>query len=129
MRHIGIYVWWRCGKLDGDSYDTEFEVSDEEYNTIVELVKTYIKENCEDDDIYVDPQDFTNNYFYDNARSLYEKIDKETTEILISDTIATSESWFSEEDEGCTIEEYINNNYEFGFYLSDVCIDNIVDSL
>lgn len=129
MRYIGIYVWWRCGKLDGDSYDTEFEVSDEEYNTIVELVKKYIKENCEDDDIYVDPQDFTCNYFSENARSLYEKIEKETADTLISATVEFAGDWFSEEDEGCTLEEYLNKYYDFGFYFSEEFLSDIVDSL
>ena len=129
MRDIKIYVWWRCGKLDGDGYDTEFEVSDEDYNTIVELVKKYIKENCEDDEVYVDPQDFTTDYFYENARSLYDKIDKETTEMLISTTAETADFWFSEEDEGCTIEEYLENYYDFGFYLSEECINTIVVSI
>lgn len=126
MKSIELYQWWRCGKLDGDGYETDYQVSDEDYNTIVELVKKYAEENCEEEDKYIDPQDFTDEYFYENARSLYDKIDKETTEMLISTTIETAEDWFDEEAEGCTIKEYLKNNYDFGFYFTKGFLASIV---
>ena len=112
--------------MDGDGYETDYQVSDEDYNTIVELVKKYAEENCEEEDKYIDPQDFTDEYFYENARSLYDKIDKETTEMLISTTIETAEDWFDEEAEGCTIKEYLKNNYDFGFYFTKGFLASIV---
>lgn len=127
MKSIELYLWWRCGKLDGDGYETDYQVSDEDYNTIVELVKKYAEENCSDDDKYIDPQEFTEEYFYKNAPELYKQIDEETREELIATTVETAEDWFDEEDEGCTIEEYIDNCYSLGFYFTEEFLASIVE--
>ena len=107
--------------MDSDGYEIEYEVSNEEYNTIVELAQKYAEENCddEDEDIFIDPQEFTEKYFYENARTLYDKIEKDITEELTATAIATADEWFDEEEEECTIEEYIENAYTWGFYFTE----------
>ena len=37
MKKIGLYVWWSSGKGDGDGYDSEMEVTDEQYEVFKEL--------------------------------------------------------------------------------------------
>lgn len=128
MKTIELEIWWSCGG-DSDGYETDFEVSDEEYNNIVELVRKYAEENCdeEDEDIFIDPQEFTEKYFYKNARTLYDKIDKETTEEFTANTIATADEWFDEEEEGCTIEEYIENFCSCGFYFTEEFLASVAE--
>ena len=70
MKEVELCLWWSGGKLDSDGYESDYSVSDEEYNTIVNLVRQYANENCnEEDGIYVDPQEFTEEYFYKNANA------------------------------------------------------------
>ena len=47
-------------------------------------------------------------------------MDNEVRESLIENCC------FDEEEEGCTIEEYIDNIYTWGFYLSDSFVNGIL---
>lgn len=126
MENIELYQWWRCGKLDGDGYETDYEVSDEDYNIIVNLVKKYSDENGVADEGGIDYIEFTEEYFYNNAPELYQKIYDNIVKELIATTAETAECWFDEEDEGCTIEEYLEDNYDFGFYFTEGFLTSIV---
>ena len=124
MKNIELYQWWRCGD-DGDGYETEYEVSDEDYNTIVNLLKEYADENGIEDGDDVDNVEFTEDYFYNNAEELYLKIDNDIIEELIATTADTAEDWFDEEEEGCSVEEYLENNYDFGFHFTEEFLASI----
>lgn len=126
MKNIELYLWWSCGKLDGDGYETDYEVSDNDYNTIVSLIKKYAEENCDEEDgIYVDPQDFTEEFFYKSVPELYNQIYEDVKSQLTETAIAEAEDWFDEEEEGCTVEEYLDNCYSYGFYFTEEFLASI----
>lgn len=127
MKTIELDIWWSCGG-DSDGYETDFYVSNEEYNTIVELVQKYAVEICHIGGSYIDPRNFTKKYFKDNARSLYDKIEKETYDMIFSTTIATAaDDWFDEVKEGCTIEEYIERVYFWGFHFTEEFLSRLIE--
>lgn len=119
MKEIEVYLWWRSGKLDGDGYETDIEITEEDYEAIVGLIKDYATEKSEADDEYIDSQDFTENYLCEKARPLYDKIEKILEDEFKTGAKESASEWFDQETEGCTLEEYINNTYYWGFYLSE----------
>lgn len=127
MKNIELYLWWNCGDLDGDGYESDYTVSDEDYNTIVNLIKKYAVENCTDDDLDINPHNFTEKYFRKNASELYDQIDACIKDELIATTVETAEDWFDEEEEECTIEEYLEDNYSFGFYFTEDFLASILE--
>ena len=108
--------------MDADGYKSEYYLSDESYASLVTLIKNYIAEKGEEN---INPQDF-NSYLYNSAPELYNLIDSETREEQTESAIENAQDWFDEEDEDCTIEEYIENTYSFGFYITKECLLSFV---
>jgi hypothetical protein len=57
---------------------------------------------------------------------LYAELETETTEEIRSSLIESAEDWFDEETEEFTKEEYIDNYYSWGFYISDNFISEVL---
>lgn len=134
MKDVELYVWSRCGMLDGDGYETNYSVTDKDYDTIVALVKRYIKETCDEEvadedyeELDIDSKEFTDEYFYTNAKNIYNKIYNSIEKEAITSIIESAKDWFEEDEEGCTIEEYVKNNFDFGFYFTEEFLESIID--
>ena len=95
------------------------------FSELNDLLKEYADENGIEDKDDVDNVEFTEDYFYNNAEELYLKIDNDIREELIATTAGTAEDWFDEEEEGCSIEEYLENNYDFGFHFTEEFLASI----
>lgn len=121
MKTIELYLWSRIGH-DGDGYETDYEVSDEEYNTIVHLIKEYRKQGGEDG---FDAKEFSEDFLSEHAADLYNKLEEETSQEIIASIKEDANYWFDAESEGCTIDEYIENNYYWGFWITEDFIDSI----
>lgn len=113
MKEIDLYVW--CNDDGGDSYVEEFQLKDEEFDTIVGLMKEYVGEHE-----FFDGETFTREYLRKKDPQLYEyiynQIVEEQIELLKENGYFDD---FDEEEEGCTIDEYIDSNISFGFWVDD----------
>lgn len=111
--------------MDSDGYDTSYSISNKDYAKIVSIAKKYAKEKCENEGSYIDPEEF-GECFKQKDPSLYDKIDKIVKKELSLTAMQTAGEWFNEEEEGCTIEEYIDNIYTCGFYISEEVISQLL---
>lgn len=123
MKTISLYLWSQCGH-DGDGNDSDFEISDADYATLVQLVKEYYKDIDELDEEDIPSAEEFNDHFA--STELYKKLYKEVSGEIKASLIENAQDWFSEEDEGCSVEEYINNNYYWGYYLNEEVIEEIL---
>jgi hypothetical protein len=128
MKDIELFLWWSCGKLDSDGYEMNFSVSDEDYSTIVDLVKKFAVENDADDD-WIDVKDFTEEYFCKYAPALYDKLNQEVKQCIFDTAIESADEWFDEEEEGCSVEEYLEDTYYFGFYFTENFVESVIKGL
>ena len=120
MREVDIDIWWEISG-EYDSYDSCVEVTDEEYSALVEEIKAHRDEiDPEHEMEEYEGKDFTDCCDGEIYDKIQQQVDKEVRESLIDNCC------FDEEEEGCTIEEYIDNNYTWGFYLSDSFVNGIL---
>lgn len=112
MKTIELYLWCRCGE-DGDGYDADYQISDDDYQTIVDL----IVENSDGEPVC--GNSFTEKILQAKCPEIYEELWALSSEEIRASLIENAEDWFDEDDEECSIEEYIDNNYYWGFYISD----------
>lgn len=119
MASIELYLWSRCGH-DGDGYESDYMISDDDYSAIVDL----IVEHCAGGQL--NGSGFTYDVLQYKLPELYAELEIETTEEIRSSLIESAEDWFDEETEECTIEEYIDNYYSWGFYISDNFISEVL---
>ena len=123
MQNIELYFYTNWSNIDGDGYESDYIVSDEEHDIIVDLAKKYAAEKGTKG---IDARDFTDDYFAKNAPELYKQIEDDAKEEMMASTLESAEDWFDEEEEECTIEEYINNYCSMGFYFTDDFLKTIV---
>lgn len=124
MKDIELHLWWSDG-LDSDGYESSCSISNKDYARIASIVKKYAKENCEGGNTYIDQEEL-NECLKQKAPQLYDKIDKKVKADLTATTIQTADEWFNAKEEGCTIEEYIENVYTCGFYISEEFISQLL---
>lgn len=117
MKEIILNIWWSSG-MDGDGYESIYEVSDKNYSKIIALIRKYAKQNIVGNNAYIDPEEF-DAYFSTTAPTLYNQISKKVKKELTATSIETAKDWFDEKTEGCSIEEYMDNVYTFGFYIPE----------
>lgn len=75
MKNIEITLWCNLGGGDGDNYEDTFEVTDQEYETIISLIKEYKAQVPQDEWA---GEEFTEDWLEEKANDLYHKIFKET---------------------------------------------------
>jgi hypothetical protein len=124
MKDIELHLWWSDG-LDSDGYESPYSISNKDYARIASIVKRYAKGISEGGNTYVDPEEL-NECFKQKAPQLYDKINKKVKADLTATTKQTADEWFNVKEEGCTIEEYIDNVYTCGFYISEKFISQIL---
>ena len=78
MKTIDVNLWCNLGGGDGDNYEDTIEVTDQEYETIVNLIKEYKSQVPQDEWA---GEVFTGNWLEERAPNLYKKLDKITTEL------------------------------------------------
>lgn len=115
MKNIELYIWSRSGRFDGDGYETDFEVSDNIYERIIALLKEYngeYKGKCE--------KEFTEDFLAEQAPDIYKLLEEMTTEEIFEGLKENLEEDFDEEEEECTLDEYIRDNYYWGFWINSI---------
>ena len=123
MKNIELYIWSRSGRFDGDGYETDFEVSDNIYERIIALLKEYNSE-FEDEEWECDDsmceKEFTEDFLAEQAPDIYKLLEEMTTEEILEGLKENLEEDFDEEEEGCTLDEYIRDNYYWGFWINSI---------
>lgn len=117
MKNITLYLWWSLGR-DGDGYETDYELSEEECEILAGLVNKCLEEKCSGKEDYFDEKEFIDEYLSKGAPQLYERLSEDTTREFMDSMIENEGEWFDEEAEGCTFEEYIEENYCWGFWIT-----------
>lgn len=80
MPEINVYVWWSAGRGDGDGYDTEYEITDEEY----ELFRKCLRDGT-------DPEDC------EEIASVWERIEEELTDELMGNSLEYEDEAYRED--------------------------------
>ena len=116
------------GKGDGDGYESDFEITDKDYATIVALLKECIEPDEDSDGEFdIDGQWFTEDILCKKAPELYERLEKMTSDETTESLIENAKDYFDEEEEGCTFEEYMNAGYSWGFRITDEWINKVIN--
>lgn len=124
MKDLTIYLWSRIGR-DGDGYETDYQFTDEECETLAGLVRKYIADKCTGEP-YIDEKEFVEEFLCKDAPLLYERLSEETTNEFLDSMIESESEYFDEEAEGCTIEEYIKDTYYWGFWIKENCLLSLI---
>lgn len=113
MKTIELNLWIEFGGGDGDNYEDEFTLSDQEYDTIVAFIKEYKKEHG-----YLPSRDL-NEILQEKAPDIYNRLYKEVEQCHKN---SLDEFNASQEDE----EDYLNlEDYYFGFYVTDSWMESL----
>lgn len=128
MKNMTLYLWWSLGR-DGDGYETDYELSEEEGEILAGLVNNYLEEKCSEKENYIDEKEFTDEYLSQGAPLLYERLSEDTTREFMDSMIESEKEWFDEEAEGCTFEEYIEENYYWGFWLTENSLLSLINKI
>ncbi len=121
MKKVGVYCWWSAGGNDGDSYDDEVEVTDEEYSKLKKFVRNY--EDYED----IHSEDIED----EEIRKLVKRIESEALETLEENSYDGYQLSIEEEDddwdEESGFEEWYDS-FEHGAQIQfgDLCARTIV---
>lgn len=125
MKTIELTLWVNFGGGDGDNYEDVFEITDQDYDTIIRLLKEYLVETDPNSEGNIDGQKFTEEVLYERAREIYDKLSEDTSQHTIASIKENMEDDFDEEEEGCSLDEYIEN-FSWGFYISDDYIKRVI---
>lgn len=124
MRAVYIDIWWETSG-DYDSYDSVAKITDEEYAILVKNIEKYRDtidpEHCIEDG-------FDGRVFTDACcgGEIYEKIQQQVDDEVRESLRSNLSGTFDTQEEEDAVDEYIDNTYGWGFYLSSFFIDNIL---
>ena len=110
MKDIELTLWCNLGSGDGDSYEDDIEVTDQEYDTIISLIKEYKAQVPQEEWA---GEEFTEGWLEVKANDLYKKLEKITIELQRE----------SLEDNGFDEDEI--DYADLGFYITLEFIESI----